>query len=237
MIGGYPHDKGSMLEVACSSIEKQILRTVSSTVVSLGGFSAPRAEKFLRQKVLGLNPHYVVIQFASTDAQCPVRKSNRPASSSSQRSAFSYHRRPVTMLSLLRWEIITLIGRLRKLTPINPLPSHIAAIMRMTAECKSAGITPVVLSPFLYGSRYTTANAFSYVKAVHDLAEAEGFLFVDCMRVLRARPKREILQHDGFHLSEIGQEMVGQAIADLIVRHEKSKKTEQSRFPTPQLLG
>lgn len=236
MIGGYPHEGGGMLDVARSSIEKQIQRPVSSTIVSLGGFPAPRAEKHLKRKVLEFHPHYVVIQFASTDAQCPVRKSNRSAAKNSAATTStsrpwdpSYHRRPATMLSLLRWELISLIGRLRKLAPITALPVHVGAIRSMAAECKSAGAIPVVLSPFLYGSRYTTTKALAYAKAVRDLAEAEGFLFVDCMAALRAKAKREVLQHDGFHLSEAGQIVVGQAIADLIVRHEIAGEAERSR--------
>jgi hypothetical protein len=67
-----------MLDVACTSIEKQLTRPVRSLVVSLGGFPAPRAEKYLKRKVLDFKPHFVVIQFASTDAQCPIRKGNRP---------------------------------------------------------------------------------------------------------------------------------------------------------------
>jgi hypothetical protein len=44
MITGYPHKRASMLEVACGLVEKRLARPVLS-IVSLGGFPAPRAEK------------------------------------------------------------------------------------------------------------------------------------------------------------------------------------------------
>ena len=226
MIGGYPHDAGGMLDVACASIEKRLSRPVRSMVVSLGGFPAPRAEKHLKRKVLDFNPHYVVIQFASTDAQCPVRKSSRPKSTNDGPTGLSkpssswdssYHLRTATVVSSLRWKLASLIGWVQGLDPITPLPLHLAAIERMIGECKEAGATPIVLSPFVYGSRYTTRSAANYTNSLDDLARARGFRFVDCMQELSSRAKREILQHDGFHLSRIGQRIIGQAIANSIV--------------------
>lgn len=238
MISGYPHDAGGMLEVACTSIEKQIQRPVSSMVVSLGGFPAPRAEKYLRRKVLEFNPHYVVIQFASTDAQRPIRKSSHPDSISGNMTSSlahsgwdsSYHRRPATAFSSLRWELANLIGRVRRLTPITPLPFHLAAIELMVNECKEVGAMPVVLSPFVYGSRYTTKGAINYTRELGDLAKPRSFLFIDCMRELRSRAKRQILQHDGFHLSQIGQSIIGEAIASSIVGHALKAESGEGCF-------
>src|SRR5262245_27304191 len=78
MISGYPHKSAGFFEVACRSIEKRLLRPVQSKTVSLGGFPAPRAEKYLRKKVFDFNPHYIVLQCGATDAQCPIRQTSRP---------------------------------------------------------------------------------------------------------------------------------------------------------------
>jgi lysophospholipase L1-like esterase len=230
MITGYPHKGAGLFEVACGVVEKRLSRSVQSTIVSLGGFPAPRAEKYLKKKVFGFNPQYIVIQFGATDAQCPIRARSRPTDRGAELSSdgnskpsaalktTSYHGQPATALSPLRWQIASLIGHLRKIEPITSLSSYTAAIERMVDDCRSAGITPVVLSPFVYGSRYTMGKAIPYVDALHELhSRAQGMIFVDCANLLANFPKPMILQHDGFHLSRAGHNLVGEAIGQAIV--------------------
>jgi len=227
MITGYPHEGAGMFEVACRLVEKRLERTVQSTVVSLGGFPAPRAEKYLRQKVFAFDPQYIVIQFGATDAQCPIRARSRPTSTreansnsspgAAERPA-SYHGQSATALSTLRWQLASILGHLRKIEPITPLSLYIAAIERLVDDCRTAGIKPVVLSPFVYGSRYTTRKSIPYVDALYELAaKAQDLIFIDCVRLLVEFPKSRILQHDGFHLSQLGQNLVGEAIGQAIV--------------------
>jgi GDSL-like Lipase/Acylhydrolase family len=223
MISGYPHAAGGMLEVACSLIEQRLSRPVRSKIVTLGGFPAPRAEKHLKSKVLDFNPDYVVIQFASTDAQCPIRRRNHPTSkaiahsSAKHAQTFSYHHRQATMLSPLRWELASLIAQLRNFEPITPIDLYIPAIERMAKYCGAASAKPIVLSPFVYGSRCTMKNAITYTTALRELAEAQDMILVDCLVPLTHLPKRSILQHDGFHLSQAGHKAVGEAIAHAVL--------------------
>src|SRR5580692_9240847 len=51
LITGYPHQGAGMFEVACGLVERRLSRPVQSEIVSLGGFPAPRAEKYLKKKV------------------------------------------------------------------------------------------------------------------------------------------------------------------------------------------
>jgi hypothetical protein len=228
MITGYPHEGAGMFEVACRLVEKRLARPVLSTVVSLGGFPAPRAEKYLKKKVFSFNPEYVVIQFGATDAQCPIRAGNRPTDDSSSLSANSNSSpgaaqrtasyQPATALSPLRWHLASVIGHLRRIEPITPLSSYIAAIERMVNDCRTAGIKPVILSPFVYGSPYTMRKAIPYVDALRALnSRTQDMIFVDCVSPLADFPKSKILQHDGFHLSRPGQDLVGEATGRAIV--------------------
>jgi lysophospholipase L1-like esterase len=233
MITGYPHEGAGLFDVACRLVEKRLSRPVQSTIVCLGGFPAPRAEKYLKKMVFDFNPQYIVIQFGATDAQCPIRAGSRPTNRCSELSTdgnsessvvlrtkrtTSYHGQPATALSHLRWQLAALIGHLRKIEPITPLSSYIPAIERMVDDCRSAGIKPLVLSPFVYGSRYTMRKAIPYVDALHGLySRAQDMIFVDCVRLLADFPKSRILQHDGFHLSATGQNIVGEAIGQAIV--------------------
>jgi lysophospholipase L1-like esterase len=49
------------------------------------------------------------------------------------------------------------------------------------------------------------------------LAKANDMIFIDCIRALAGLAKPLVLQHDGFHLSQEGHRVVGQAIAQSIV--------------------
>jgi lysophospholipase L1-like esterase len=229
MITGYPHEGAGLFEVACGLVEQRLSRPVQSTIVSLGGFPAPRAEKYLK-KLFDFDPQYIVIQFGATDAQCPIRAGSRPtdhcsslsANSNSSHSAApgraSYHGQPATALSPLRWQLASVIGYLRKIEPITPLASYIAAIERMVDDCRLANIKPVVLSPFVYGSRYTMRKATRYVDALKELnSRTQNMIFVDCVSLLANFPKSKILEHDGFHLSRLGHNLVGEAIGKAIV--------------------
>ena len=74
-----------MFEVACGLVEKRLARPVLSIIVSLGGFPAPRAEKYLKRKVFNFNPKYIVIQFGlltrSVQSELEVVRPNAPPSS------------------------------------------------------------------------------------------------------------------------------------------------------------
>jgi hypothetical protein len=222
MIDGYPHDRG-MFAIACEFIEKNLSLSVQSGVVGLGGFPVPRAEKYFKKRVLVVNPDYVVVQFGSTDASCPIRtrrKSIQNASRSSDSTVFL----PPTWLTMVRWQLQSLAGLLRRPEPVTSRSRYVGAIENIAEECVSAGITPVVLSPFVFGSRYSTRNAAGYTDALHDLhAKVNRMILVDCIRLLCRFPRLKILQRDGFHLSRFGHDLIEEAIGRAIVADVKQK--------------
>ena len=158
MITGYPHVSGGLFELACGRVKEQLQRPVLSVVASLGGFPAPRAAKHLRKKLFAFNPDYIVIQLGATDAQCPIRAASRPTDHGSgingnstlrtAHHAASYHAQPARLFSSLRWRLASAIGQIRRIEPITPLSSYVAAIEHMVDECLSAQVKPVVFSPF-----------------------------------------------------------------------------------------
>jgi lysophospholipase L1-like esterase len=67
-------------------------------------------------------------------------------------------------------------------------------------------------------------NAISYTNALHELLRAQDVIFVDCVRPLAKFPKSLILQHDGFHLSPKGHNVIGEAIAQAIVADVRARE-------------
>ncbi len=246
MITGYPHKDLGFFEFACRLIEERLLRPVQSRIVSLGGFPAPRAEKYLKKRVFDFNPHYIVIQYGATDAQCPIRQTSRPTDHSRAEpillSAHARHHKksapsdlkrflstrlnqigrtthdtPYSIRSAVQWELASAIGFLRRIEPITPLSEYICAMRRMVEDCISADITPVVLSPFVYGSRYTMKQAVLYADALQELCSTvRGALFINCVHALEALPRSSTLMNDGFHLSAKAHELIGELIGQTI---------------------
>jgi lysophospholipase L1-like esterase len=224
MIGGYPHDGGGLFEVACGLVEKGLLLPVQSSIFTLGGFPAPRAEKYLKPRIFDFKPKYIVIQFGSTDAACPIRakhRSKRPRLGVSQDRTLV---RAPTMFTIVRWYIHSLVGRIWKPQPITSLSSYVAAIEHMVGDCISADITPVVLSPFILGSRYSTRNAVNYTNALHHtFSNMNQVIFIDCLQLLANFPRSKVLLSDGVHLSRLGHDLIGQAVGQAIIADIKAK--------------
>jgi len=215
MITGYPHEGGGLFEVACTSVEKSLSRSVEWKLFGFGGFPAPRAEKYFKSRVSTFNPNYVVIQFGSTDATRPIRARHRSSTAPipSERPPV----RPPTAFTIARWHIQSLVGFLWKTDPVTSLASYVTAIEHMVNESILAGITPVVLSPFIFGSRHSLKNAADYTKALHDLTLRHRIIFIDCIQQLSKHSKSKILLKDGVHLSRLGHHLIGEAIGQAIV--------------------
>jgi len=226
-----------LFQVACDLVSASLSEPVQSSLVSLGGFTAPRAEKYLKKKLFGFNPHYIVIQLAATDAACPIREGSRQSglkSASSGASRLSAAQKGelvrsqrLSALSPLRWKLASLIGYIKKAQPNTPLHLYTAAMERMVDSCLASGITPVVLTPFVSGPRYAAKKAMPFTNALHDLAsKKKGMILIDCVQLLEKYPRTSILLHDGFHLSELGQRLVGQAAGQAILTDINAKNLE-----------
>jgi hypothetical protein len=166
MIGGFPHESGGLLEVACALVEKELSRSVARTILTLHSFTAPRAEKFLKSRIAPLNPDYVIVQFGSTDVARPIR-SKRRSSGAVSKERTVYH--TPNAFTIFRWHMQSLVGFVWKTAPRTSLSSYIVAIEHMVNDCIWAEITPVVLSPFVFGSHHSLKNAADYTDALRDL--------------------------------------------------------------------
>lgn len=235
MIAGWPHPAGGLFEVACKRIEATLKRSIESRITSLGSFPASRAEKHLKRRALDFKPDYVVIQFGATDAQCPIRRQSSRSSNSAGNAREAFH--AATALTVARWEIASLINFLLKTQARTPLSAYIEAIGRMADDCILDGATPIVLSPFVFGSRYSTRNAVLFTKALHELqSQKQPMILVNCVRLLSNFPRLEVLLSDGFHLSRMAHNLVGEAVGDIIaadvVRTHRSSPSPTATCPT-----
>jgi lysophospholipase L1-like esterase len=227
MISGRPHDHGGFFQLACEEIAARSKGSVTSTLDSFGGFPAPRAAKYLQTRVLKSKPDFVIIQFGSTDAACPFRSGplfrsayKKKPKTEAKNGVQDAQSKPATTWSYVRWYLSAIIGFAFQVPPITPLPEYLAAIDDIIDQCLAAGTIPIVLTPFVYGSPYSTRSGVRYAKALRRLvARKTGAIFVDAMLPLLSKPRSEVLQNDGFHLSKIGHALVASAIAEAVCKN------------------
>ena len=232
MIGGFPDVSESFFDIACNFVMEKRSCSIESAVKSLHGFSAPRAEKHLK-KILCLKPDYVVFQFGSSDASSSLDltrlglRRRVPAGTGLKRALPpSYKHYSPTPLTLIRWQASSFIGIFLDTTPSTDPQSFILAYERMIGECILADATPVILSPFIFGTRHSMNSAIRYGQLLHELClKMDGSVFVDCITLLSKFPKSQILLNDAMHLRQLGHQLVGQAVGEAILDDIAAKST------------
>jgi hypothetical protein len=100
----------------------------------------------------------------------------------------------------------------------------------MADDCISVGITPVILSPFVFGSRYATKNAILYTDALNEWASKRSEpIVIDCIRLFSPYSRMRILLKDGFHISDLAHRLIGQAVGQAIVRRGRERALKQQQ--------
>ena len=143
-------------------------------------------------------------------------RAKRRSSGAASKERTIYH--PPNAFTIARWHLQSLVGFVWKAAPRTSLSSYIVAIEHIVNDCISAEITPVVLSPFVFGSLHSHKNAADYTNALRDLySRVDRMIFIDCLCVLSKASKPKVLLHDGMHLSRLGHNLVGEAIGQAII--------------------
>lgn len=240
MIGGFPDIAESFMKVACRLIEENLSRCANCSVLSLPGFPAARAKKHI-SRITHRAPNYVVFQFGSTDVSSQLMPSKKtPSKKTPKHGAPSKHFVAPTPLTLVRWHASSLAGCFLKPAPASDLSSYLSAHEDMISECQAVGATPVVLSPFVFGTRHSMNSAIKYSQALGGLCRTmDAVIFIDCVELLSHVPRSRILLCDAMHLSELGHQLVGRAVGEAVVADfvAKSRLASGAKHNVPLSLG
>jgi hypothetical protein len=216
MIKGTPFGpECSFLHIATSRLKQNPRSAIQTQVVSLPSFDAPRAKKHIRCKLLGHKPNIVVIQFGSTDAAVPIRKHlGRIGGQAIKNTDTS-----ITFMDVFKWHLKTTISTLLFLRPVTPEADYIRAMTGMVARSLSMQVTPIVISPFPFGSSRSDYFSRAYSNRLKsEIQGIKGAYFIDAYSELAKHPKSKTLCQDGFHISKFSHEL----ISDLLVAEIKA---------------
>lgn len=213
MIDGFPHQPtDSFFHHAVTRLRQETTQTITTSMFTLGGFPVPRVLRHLDSKCLAFKPDIVVVQFGATDLVVPLRrKKNRDGTTSA-----AFHGRSVTPATLdarIRWQFQGLVGDLLRLEPVTPVGAYLETKAEIVRKLLANNIIPVVVSPFVFGSRRSDRNArycAGQLKAL--VATLPPAVFVDAYAALDRHPRHRMLLADGGHLTLAGQQVVAEAL-------------------------
>jgi lysophospholipase L1-like esterase len=121
--------------------------------------------------------------------------------------------RPANTRDLWRWRLQGLIGDLRQLTPVTPVETYLQTLQQIISSLREHNITPVVISPFVFGGWRSDRIARSAAGQLRQLlASKPDIFYVDAYAALDRHPRRKMLLHDGTHLTLAGQQVVANAL-------------------------
>jgi lysophospholipase L1-like esterase len=217
MIGGFPHrPEDSFFHRALERVWLSSGLDLTSSLVTLGGFPITRVSKHLEPKCLTARPDIVVMQFASCDLIVPLgknRKSSSKSKSDSRPSGEHHLLKSTGPFHWVKWQLQGLIGDALALSPVTHPDLYLETLLQLVSTLSEHGVTPVVLSPFVFGGRRSDRFARDCAGRVQRaLSKVPNATYVDAYSALDRHPRSRMLLADGTHLSAKGQHVVADAL-------------------------
>ena len=236
MIGGFPHrQEDSFFHHAVERLRQETGQDIVDSLFTMGGFPVTRVPRHFHARCLAAEPDIVVLQFGSSDLVVPVR--HRPQASSSISVQRHVSARRATALDRLNWQVRSLIGDGLRLTPVTPPDKYLETMLLLTQTLVEHQVIPVVLSPFVFGSRRSDRLARDCgVRLQQSLAALPFAFYVDAYAALDGKPRERMLLRDGAHLSLAGQQVVAETLyptlKNLVDSRGGSRKALHRRLET-----
>jgi len=232
MIGGFPHrQEDSFLHLAVERLRAETPHPIVDSLFTMGGFPVTRVPKHFAARCLAAQPHIVVLQFGSTDLVVPLRRHHHHGSQTPIHGQVSPQLPDA--FDRLKWAFRSVVGAALGLPSVTPPATYVATMTQLARTLAEHGVTPVVLSPFVFGSRHSDRIARDCVERLRqELAAVPAAVFVDVYAALDREPRRRMLLRDGSHLSLAAQRVVADVLFPVLKR-----LVEQGTWGTEKPLG
>jgi len=214
MISGFPlKSVDGFYELGLKDfVRQEVVDSDSLTrVISLPSFSLPRAEKYVKKRVLG-NADIVVLQFASTDALCRVSGKGGTSSAENDLVLVKNLKRPA-VADRIRWFLKGVTSYFLKSQPITKIDDYSEALKRVIDLLNSNNISVVVIGPFVNGNFYSNRSAKKFSLRIRSILDGnKNAYFVDGHHILARKSIGDVLLADGFHLSKYGHALIAKEL-------------------------
>ena len=224
MIGGFPHRaQDSFFHHATEALRREGPAELTLSQYTFGGFPVTRVPKHLKPRCLDQQPHIVVLQFASSDLIVPLHRPTHDPRTTPHRQVSP---QPPKFTDRCKWRLQSLLGDLRQLTPVTPLETYLQTMEHLTRTLLDHKVTPVVLSPFVFGGGRSDRLARAASQRLATLVTRQtGALYVDAYSALDAQPRHQMLLKDGTHLSLAGHHVVAEQLLPALRRALRQRES------------
>ena len=218
MIGGFPHRyDDSFFHLALARLKPESSLEIVPSISTFGGFPITRVPKHLAARCLTAQPHIVVLQFGPSDLIVPIRRSRSHSSSSNDPVQRKVLPNPPQLKHRLKWRLRALLADALQLPTVTPPEVYMATLTQLARTLLEHQVTPIVLSPFVFGGWRSDRFARTCADRLAVLLAAmPGAVFVDAYKALDRAPRHEMLLADGTHLSLAGQRVVSETLLPLL---------------------
>ena len=185
MVGGFPHrPEDSFFHHAIERLRVETSHQLIPSLFTMGGFPITRVPKHLEPRCLAAKPHLVVLQFGASDLIVPLQR-NRHHHSSSGSSSSSAQRKvsaqPPGLFHLAKWQLHGLIGDALRLKPVTGQEIYLATQIELVTTLLKHQVTPVVMSPFVFGGRRSNRLARECTQRLQASIAALRGDFCECL--------------------------------------------------------
>jgi lysophospholipase L1-like esterase len=214
MLKGYPHrQEDSFFQLALGQVASTVATPVVSSLYTLGGFPITHVPKHLARHCLDAKPDVVVIQFASSDLVVPLGLRRKLRGRKRKATVDPVVVESPTLRNQLIWYLQGLVGDKLQLKSVTAPEVYITTMLQIIQTFLDHHIIPVVMSPFVFGSRRSDRFAQECSVVLHQaMTTLPQAAFVDAYSVLNRHPRHKTLLADGTHLSLFGHQVVADAL-------------------------
>lgn len=230
LITGYPlPEEAGFFGMAVKRAAVELNRGIDHKIVTITSCTAPKAVTRLAEDVLPQRPDIVVFQFGQSDIKVAVKRLWREVTGQqrSPKEPVLVTEKPLRLNHRIDLFLRACAGLALGARPYTLRDDYRQSIAKMVETVVSAGIYPIVFTPFVFDNFLSDAWGRCYSRdLVDDFAGRDDVCVINGWEALAGHPRPRILLHDGMHLTRLGHQILADRLRMELVECIKLRRVQ-----------